>query len=105
MAILLKPHGHRVEKVETIKWYHKAAEQGNAKARTNLGLVYVLGWRCVPKDNSKAYMWLNLVAPKDHEGAKEHRVALSQEMSQDQIAEESQMAQGLSSTAISPSLR
>ena len=29
---------------EALKWYMKSAEQGNAKAQNNLGIMYDWGW-------------------------------------------------------------
>jgi TPR repeat protein len=52
---------------EAAKWYQFAADQDNAKAQRNLGEMYSAG-QGVPRDLSKAYMWLTLAAserPKD----------------------------------------
>jgi TPR repeat protein len=42
-------------------WYRKAAEQGNADAQNDLGLLYEDG-KGVPQDYSESYFWLNLAA-------------------------------------------
>ncbi len=46
---------------EAVKWYHKAAEQGYAKAQNNLGFMYKNGLG-VPRDYVQAYIWLNIAA-------------------------------------------
>ena len=44
-----------------MKWYRRAAEQGNALAQNNLGLAYAKG-NGVPQDYVLAHMWWNLAA-------------------------------------------
>ena len=39
-----------------MKWYRKAAEQGNAKAQYNLGMMYYAG-QGVPQDHAEAAKW------------------------------------------------
>ncbi len=46
---------------EAVKWYTKAAQQGDADAQCRLGLMYANG-RGVPQDYVQAYKWLNLAA-------------------------------------------
>ena len=41
---------------EAVKWYRKAAEQGNADAQSNLGVMYANGTG-VTKDESEAMKW------------------------------------------------
>ena len=50
--------GQGVEKDEAtaVKWYRKAAEQGDACAQTNLGAMYALG-QGVPQNLSEALRW------------------------------------------------
>ena len=38
-----KGRGVRKDYVQAVQWYRKAAEQGNAKAQYNLGLMYANG--------------------------------------------------------------
>lgn len=47
------------DKVEAVKWYRKAAEQGFANAQTNLGTMYYNG-EGVPKDLVQAHAWWNI---------------------------------------------
>jgi uncharacterized protein len=44
-----------------VSWYRKAAEQGDAHAQFNLGVMYADGIG-VPQDAVQAYMWYNLAA-------------------------------------------
>jgi len=46
-----------------VKWYRKAAEQGNADAQFFLGFMYDAG-RGVPQDYAQAHMWYNLAASR-----------------------------------------
>ena len=46
---------------EALKWYRRAADQGDAAAQFNLGLAYTQG-KGVSKDYILAHMWLNLAA-------------------------------------------
>ena len=46
---------------EAVKWYRKAAEQGNDEAQNNLGLMYEDG-RGVPQDNEVADEWFRRAA-------------------------------------------
>jgi TPR repeat protein len=48
---------------EAVKWYRKAANQGYARAQSNLGTMYSNG-HGVPQDYLLAYMWFNVAASK-----------------------------------------
>ena len=50
---------------EALKWYRKAAEQGNAEAQINLGGMYLYG-KGVPQDNSKAVKWFRKAAEQEN---------------------------------------
>ncbi len=56
--------------VEAVKWFRKAAEQGEAPAQWNLGVMYTFG-KGVPEDYVEACAWLSIAATNGHEGAKE----------------------------------
>ena len=45
--------------VEAVKWYHKAAEQGDIFAQGDLGSLYMDG-RGVTQNKVKAYAWFSL---------------------------------------------
>ena len=51
-----------------MKWFRKAAEQGNTSAQSNLGIMHVLGIG-VSKDYVKAHMWFSLAKSEGREGA------------------------------------
>ncbi len=50
---------------EAVRWYTKAAEQGDAQAQTNLGWMYEYG-RGVPQDYKEAMRWYRLAAAQGH---------------------------------------
>jgi TPR repeat protein len=49
---------------EAAKWYRKAAEQGHAKAQSQLGLMYSIG-KGVPQDFAEAARWCRAAAEAD----------------------------------------
>jgi TPR repeat protein len=54
-------HGVPKDNTEAVKWYRKAAEQGDAKAQGLLGSAYAKG-RGVSKDNAEAAKWYRKAA-------------------------------------------
>lgn len=58
------------DKAIAVKWYRKAAEQGNADAQTALGNCYRDGIG-VAKDENEAVKWLNKASAQGHAGARE----------------------------------
>ncbi len=68
--------------VEAVKWYHKAAEQGDADAQFNLGMNYYDG-DGVPKDDVEAYAWLNLAASLGGKSAVDARDVVEQRLGRD----------------------
>jgi len=67
-----------------VKWYRLAAEQGDAEAQGNLGVMYGNGTG-VPKDNLLAYMWWN-IAGANGQDVEENMGILTDLMSQDEIS-------------------
>ena len=67
------------------KWYRKSADQGNASAQNNLGVMYDNG-RGVPKDYVIAYMWFNLSASNGRQGSEKNRNNVEKRMTPKQIA-------------------
>ena len=63
-----------------------AAEAGNGLGQGVLGILYETGLS-VPKDQVKAYMWLNLAATSGNEYATNQRNLLEQQMTHQEIAE------------------
>jgi S1-C subfamily serine protease len=49
------------DSAEAVKWYRKAADQGNAAAQDNLGVMYASG-EGVPKDLVEGLAWFNIAA-------------------------------------------
>jgi GDP-D-mannose dehydratase len=82
----LRDWGYAKDYVEAVKWYCKAAEQGDAQSQFNLGSCYEYG-RGVTKDLIQAYKWLNLAAATGKSGAENKRENIEKEMTADQIAE------------------
>ena len=56
---------------EAVKWYRKAAEQGDAEAQNNLGQMYRNGYG-VSKDYSEAIKWYRKAARQGNETAKKN---------------------------------
>ena len=71
---------------EALKWYRRAADQGDADAQFNLGLMYYNG-EGVPKNDAEAYFWWNLAAAQGNADAKTNRDIVEKKMTRDQIAE------------------
>lgn len=69
---------------EAVSWYEKAAKQKHARAMNNLGYMAQLGLGS-PADPVAAHKWFNLAALAGEELAIEHRAALEQTMTLDQI--------------------
>lgn len=63
-----------------------AAEQGDATAQNNLGLMYANG-EGVPENHVLAYAWWDLAAAQGHESAQENKGKLSRHMTKEQVAE------------------
>ena len=72
-------------------WFRKAAEQGNAEAQNNLGLMYEVG-QGVAQDFVQAQIWYNLAAAKGDENARKNRDIVVGKMTFDQINEAQRLA-------------
>ena len=75
---------------KAMKLYRKAAEQGNAMALLNLGLMYgkdFLWHSPVPQDDVRAYMFYNLAAAKGDENVEKYMERKREIMTKEQIAE------------------
>ena len=57
---------------EAMKWYRLAADQGNANAQHNIGLMYGNGYG-VLQDNVRAHLWYNIASANGYEEAGEWR--------------------------------
>ena len=77
---------------EAVKWYRLAADQGNASAQRNLGIMYEYG-RGLPQNNIMAHMWYNLGSANGAENAGEWRDERAGLMTVVDIAKAQAMAQ------------
>jgi TPR repeat protein len=81
---------------EAVKWFRKAAEQGDAFAQARLGAMYILG-QGVPQDYVMAHMFLNLAAasltdPAMQSSTAALRKTVAAKMTPEQIAEAQKLA-------------
>jgi uncharacterized protein len=60
------------------------AASGGAEALFNLGMMYSTG-RIIEEDLVKAHQWFNLAAMQGNQAAREYRIDIAQEMSQQDI--------------------
>lgn len=68
-----------------------AAEQGNARAQYNLGVMYANGTG-VPEDYVQAYAWVNLAAAQGNKKAVEGKELLRSGMTAEQVAKAQKLA-------------
>ncbi len=71
---------------EAVKWYRRAAEQGDAGAQYNLALMYTRG-QGMSQDYVLAHMWANLAASQGDENGEKMRDLVAKLMTPQQIAE------------------
>jgi TPR repeat protein len=76
---------------EALKWYRKAADQGDSTAQYNLGFMYASG-HGVPQDDATAHMWFDLSAARGDDDAAKNRDVIAQRMTPAQIAEAQKLA-------------
>ena len=72
-------------------WYRRAAEQGEALAQYNLGVMYAEGLG-VHKDYVLAHKWANLAASQGEKEAAKFRDDLAKDMNTSQIQEAQKLA-------------
>jgi hypothetical protein len=61
----------RKDYAEAMRWYRKAAEQGNADAQFTIGLLYENGWG-VAQDYAEAMRWFRKVADQGNADAQDN---------------------------------
>jgi TPR repeat protein len=76
---------------EAVKWYRLAAEQGDAGAQNNLGLMHASG-EGVIQDNVYAHMWLNIAAANGNEGARGSKDKVVKRMTPQDISKAQDLA-------------
>ena len=69
----------------------QAADQGDAEAQYNRGLMYANG-RGVLKDSVLAHMWSNIAGANGHEAARELRDNLDRDMTRAEISRATELA-------------
>ena len=74
-----------------MKWYRKAADQGNADGQNNLGGSYANG-RGVAKDEVEAYKWWLLAGAQGDELAKKNIPLIERDLTAAQRAEGQKLA-------------
>jgi TPR repeat protein len=74
-----------------LKFWRPLAEQGDALAQNNLGVIYEFGLS-VPQDIVQAHMWFWLAAAQGNKKAQKARDMVAEDMTPDQIAEAQRMA-------------
>ena len=70
---------------EAVKWYRKAAKQGDANAQSNLGMMYERG-DGVGENHVLAYVWLSMAKTQGNEYAGRAIEKAKAQMSKYQIA-------------------
>ncbi len=81
----------RFDYATALKEWRPLAEQGDAAAQYNLGVMYREG-QDVPQDDVRAHMWFNLSAAHGMESARTLRDRLAKEMTPAQIDDAQQLA-------------
>ena len=77
--------------IEALKWYRMAAEQGDAEAQYNLGVMYNNG-KGVPENKIMAYFWSSLAKTQGDEDAVKYIEIVKKDMTYEQIAEAQALA-------------
>lgn len=76
---------------EAVKWYRLASERGDAYAHFCMGVMYEYG-RGVTQDYVYAYMGFNIAAANGYKNAKNHRDALVEKLSAEDISHAQKVA-------------
>ena len=72
-------------------FYRLAAEQGDAWAQNNLGIMYSLGAGVI-YDQVSAHMWHNIAASNGNRFAEDNRATLAGQMTPSQLEEATRLA-------------
>ena len=79
------------DEVEAVKWFRKAADQGEADAQNNLGNMYANG-QGVAKDEVEAYKWWLLAGAQGNELARGRIPLIEKNLTPSQRAEGQKLA-------------
>ena len=85
-----------------LRFIRPLAEQGDASAQYNLGVLYDNGLG-VPQDKVRAYMWFTLSAAQGRDGAAAFRDLIARRMTPAQIEEAQKLAREWKPNTQSPS--
>jgi hypothetical protein len=78
-------NGIAPDEKEAFRWFSSAADHGNLRAQSKLGLLYWSG-RGVPKDLNEAYFWMVVARTRGDEGNRDVATVLASVMNRDQAA-------------------
>lgn len=81
----------RKDEAEAVRWYRKAADQGDVGAQLNLGVMYDNG-QGVPKDEAEAYKWFLLAGAQGNESARKNISTIEKDLNSTQRAEGQKLA-------------
>ena len=81
----------RFDYATALKEWRPLAEQGDAAAQYNLGVMYREG-QGVPQDDVQAYLWMNLAAAQGFEQAQKVRDLMARKMTPAQRADAQRLA-------------
>jgi len=76
--------GVRPNEREAVRWFTKAAEQGNITAQSKLGSVYFRG-RDIPQNFNQAYFWMALARANGDENSKVLAPLVAAHLTRDQV--------------------
>ena len=76
---------------EAVKWYRLAAEQGDAEAQNNLGVMYDKG-RGIDQDYVMAYMYWDIAAVNGYKDAIKNRGRVEKMMTSSQLEKAQDLA-------------
>ena len=74
-----------------MQWFRKAAEQGDANAQFNLGVMYGSG-RGVPQNYKQSYVWSSVSLANGFGDAKEEQDNASQKLTPSELSEAQALA-------------
>ena len=78
--------GVKEDNREAVRWYHKAAEQGDTDAQVNLGLMYEKGFG-VAQDIVQSHKWFNIALALGDKSARIWQQGFEPLMSAQQIGQ------------------
>jgi TPR repeat protein len=82
----LKGHGVQLDCSEAVKWFKKAAEQGDPNAQGILGIMYKKG-AGAPRNDEQAYFWLTLAGNVGDKDVSAARDEVASHLTPEQIAD------------------